>query len=543
VKGEFLMNAASSSQVVTGGRQWPVREDAQDILSVLARKHPDKPAVIDDRPDGTVESVTFAQFNRRVNKLANALLTGGLRAGERVVWCSRNSTEPLILQQAARKLQAQSVALHPRATRTEAVLILNAAKAALLFVEPDLADTFAGIENETDVRSVVSFGDSRAAGVLPAAELTANASDAEPDAMPGDPFVSTISFTSGTTGKPKGVIRGPMPPGSSEARLLDRIWGPKPHVYLTSGSWSHGGPGGHGMRALLRGDTVIMQRRFDPEDWLRLVEKYKVSYSYCAPTIIRQVCNLPDEVKRRYDISSIRVIFAGAAKWSYALKLAYRRDFPENTLWEIYGSTELASNTVMGPAEHWGKPESCGKAVEGVDIVLVDENGDVVAKPYERGILYAKCDSMLATYDGDNQAFREASWGDGYFTVGDIAYFDEDGFYYICDRQKDMIVSGGVNIYPAEIEAVLDSCPGVFESAVIGIPDPDWGERVHALVIARDGAEVTEQGIIDYCREHLSGHKVPRSVEFTGDFPRTPVGKILKRVLRQRYWADSGRSV
>jgi acyl-CoA synthetase (AMP-forming)/AMP-acid ligase II len=538
------MNAASSSPVVNApGAQRPVRERAQDILSVLAARHPDKPAVIDDRPDGTVESVTFAQFNRRVNKLANALLAGGLRAGERVVWCSRNSTEPLILQQAARKLQAQSVALHPRTTRSEAVLILNAAKAAILFVEPELADTFAGIENETDVRFVVSFGDSLTAGVRPAAQLTAGASDAEPDAMPGDPYVSTISFTSGTTGKPKGVIRGPMPPGSSEARLLDGIWGPEPHVYLTSGSWSHGGPGGHGMRALLRGDTVIMQRRFDPEDWLRLVGKYKVSYSYCAPTIIRQVCNLPDEVKRRYDVSSIRVIFAGAAKWSYALKLAYRRDFPENTLWEVYGSTELASNTVMRPDEHWGKPESCGKAVEGVDIVLVDENEEVVTKPYERGILYARCDSMLATYDGDDQAFREASWGDGYFTVGDIAYFDQDSFYYICDRQKDMIVSGGVNIYPAEIEAALDSCPGVFESAVIGIPDPDWGELVHALVIAREGAEVTEQGIIDYCREHLSGHKVPRSVEFVSDFPRTPVGKILKRVLRQPYWADSGRSV
>jgi acyl-CoA synthetase (AMP-forming)/AMP-acid ligase II len=538
------MNAAGGSQVVdfSSGRR-PIGENKEDILSVLAGKHPDKPAVIDDRGDGTVESITFAQFNRRVNKLANALMAGGLRAGERVAWCSRNSIEPLILQQAARKLQAQSVALHPRATRGEAVLILNAAKAALFFVEPDLADTFAGIENDTDVRSVVSFGDSRSVGVRSAAELTASASDDEPNATPGDPYVSTISFTSGTTGKPKGVIRGPMPPGSSEARLLDRIWGRESHVYLTSGSWSHGGPGGHGMRALFRGDTVIMQRRFDPEDWLRLVDKYKVSYSYCAPTIIRQVCNLADEVKRRYDVSSIRVIFAGAAKWSYALKLAYRRDFPENTLWEIYGSTELASNTVMSPDEHWGKPESCGKAAEGVDIVLVGENGEVVVKPHERGILYAKNDSMLATYDGDDQAFREASWGDGYFTVGDIAYFDEDGFYYICDRQKDMIVSGGVNIYPAEIEAVLDSCPGVFESAVIGIPDPDWGERVHALVIRRDGAEVTEREIIHYCREHLAGYKVPRSVEFVGDFPRTPVGKILKRELRQRYWADSGRSV
>jgi len=204
---------------------------------------------------------------------------------------------------------------------------------------------------------------------------------------------------------------------------------------------------------------------------------------------------------------------------------------------------------VMAPHEHWGKPESSGKAVDGVDIVLVDENGEVVVKPYVRGVLYAKCDSMLATYDGDEQAFREASWEGGHFTVGDIAYFDEDGFYYICDRQKDMIVSGGVNVYPAEIEAVLDSCPGVFESAVIGIPDPDWGERVHALVIRRDGADgadgadVTEREIIGYCREHLAGYKVPRSVEFVGDFPRTPVGKILKRVLRQRYWADSGRSV
>jgi len=256
------------------------------------------------------------------------------------------------------------------------------------------------------------------------------------------------------------------------------------------------------------------------------------------------VCSLPEEVKARYDRSSIRTIFAGAARWPYALKLKYRNDFPEDTLWEIYGSSETGSVTVVRPEQHWDKPESCGKPVPGVVVVLIGEDGEPITEPHREGLLYCKSDNLFIGYEGDEEAYQSACWGDGYITVGDVAYFDQDGFYYICDRAKDMIVSGGVNVYPAEVETVLDRCPGVGESAVFGIPDDKWGEVIHAVIVRELGeASPTESEVIDHCRKFMAAYKVPRSIEFAGDLPRTAVGKIRKAELRQRHWAAVGRRI
>jgi acyl-CoA synthetase (AMP-forming)/AMP-acid ligase II len=351
-------------------------------------------------------------------------------------------------------------------------------------------------------------------------------------------------FTSGTTGKPKRVMRDPSAGREPEGTHLTRVWGPDPHVFITSGSISSGAAGGYFAIALSRGDPIVLQRKFDPEDWLRLVDKYRVSFAYLAPTIARQVCALPDDIKKRYDISSIRGVLAGASKWSYALKLEYRENFPEHTMWEVYGSTELASNTVMEPDEHWGRPESCGRAIDGVEIHLRDESGTIVTRPQKRGVVWVRSEytSGFLGYDGDPEASKAAVDGE-WRSVGDVAYFDEDGFYYICDRVKDMIVSGGVNVYPAEVEAVIDSYPGVHENAVFGIPDDTWGERVHAVVVTKDGSELDTDQIIAYCRSHLASHKVPRSVDFINELPHTVSGKILKREVRNKYWEKVDRLI
>jgi acyl-coenzyme A synthetase/AMP-(fatty) acid ligase len=510
-----------------------------------ARVQPAKPALVEDQ-DGQVRVLTYQELDQVSNRIANALRSRGALPGERVGVMGRNSIELVALIHGAAKAGCGIVNLNHRMQRPDAVDLLTFAGARVLFAEAESASLFGDITQDTGIRTLVVFGDNPRSGQGTLEEFLDGFDGSQPPPPMGtsDDGPMLAGFTSGTTGKPKRVVRDPKVGTSAETTHLTRVWGKDEHVFITSGSILSGAAGGYYSIALTRGDTVILQRKFDPEDWLRLVEKYQVTVAYFAPTNARQICGLPDDVKRRYDISSIRTVFAGAAKWSYALKLAYRETFPENSLWEVYGSTELGSNTVMEPHEHWGKPESCGRPVSGVEIVVLDEAGNPVAKPHERGVVWIKSDFALGFlgYDGDPEATASAVNGD-YRSVGDIAYFDEDGFLYICDRQKDMVVTGGVNVYPAEVEAVIDSYPEVLECAVFGIPDDIWGERVHAVVVPSDGASPDADEIIAYCRQHLASHKVPRGVDFVDALPHTGSGKVLKREVRSRYWASAGRLI
>ena len=200
------------------------------------------------------------------------------------------------------------------------------------------------------------------------------------------------------------------------------------------------------------------------------------------------ICNLPDEVKAKYDRSSIRVMIANAAPWSFALKQQYVRDFPPESLFEVYGSTELGVNTILRPEDQMRKPGSCGKESPMVEIRLYDDDGNIVTGtgPEATGELYVRSPSVFADYYKQHDKFEE-DHRDGFQTVGDIAYRDDEGFLYICDRKKDMIISGGMNIYPAEIESALEAHPDIYEAAVFGIPSDDWGELVHAVIVKRPG--------------------------------------------------------
>jgi acyl-CoA synthetase (AMP-forming)/AMP-acid ligase II len=519
--------------------------DRTSRCAYWARVQPGKPALVEER-DGQVHMMTYRELEDFSNRIANALRRCGSLPGERVGVMGRNSIELVALIQGAAKAGCGIVALNHRMQRTDAVDLLTFAQARLLFVEADSAPLFGDVVEDSAIRALVVFGDEARSGQVTLHEFLdgVDGTQAPPPMGGSDDGPMLAGFTSGTTGKPKRVMRDSKAGSSAETAHLTRLWGEDEHVFITSGSILSGAAGGYYSIALTRGDTVILQRKFDPEDWLRLAEKHKVTVAYFAPTNARQICGLPDEVRQRYDISSIRTVFAGAAKWSYALKLAYREAFPENSLWEIYGSTELGSNTVMEPHEHWGKPESCGRPVSGVEVILVDEAGGRVAEPYERGVVWVKSDfaTGFLGYDGDPAATASAVSGE-YRSVGDIGYFDEDGFFYICDRQKDMVVTGGVNVYPAEVEAVIDSYPEVLECAVFGIPDDIWGERVHAVVVQSDGAALEADEIIAYCRQHLASHKVPRGVDFADALPHTGSGKILKREIRDRYWAGAGRII
>jgi len=274
------------------------------------------------------------------------------------------------------------------------------------------------------------------------------------------------------------------------------------------------------------------------------VGKYHVTSTFSAPPLVRLVCALPAEVKARYDRSSMRIMLANAAPWSLALKQAYLADFPPGSLWEIYGSTELGVNCVLEPKDQLRKPGSCGRPAPGVEIRLLDADGNEVTGtgPAHPGELYVSSTAVFSEYYKQPESYRAAMHGD-FHTVGDIAYRDEEGYYYICDRKNDMIISGGMNVYPAEIEAALEQHPGIFDVAVFGIPSEQWGEQVHATVVPAPGASLSEADVIAYARQHLAGYKCPRSVSFAGELPRTGSGKLLKRELRAPYWAGHTRQV
>jgi fatty-acyl-CoA synthase/long-chain acyl-CoA synthetase len=312
-------------------------------------------------------------------------------------------------------------------------------------------------------------------------------------------------------------------------------------VYLTTGPLYHSGPGGFMSIAHALGNTVVLQRKFGAEDWLRLVQAHRVTTTFSAPTPIRLVCQLPDEVKARYDRSSMQRMIANAAPWSFALKEMYMRDFGDASLWEVYGSTELGVDTILRPEDQRRKPGSCGRAAPGVEVALFDEDGNRIEKPHVPGELFVRSRSAFRTYHKAQEKFERGRRGD-WLSVGDVAYSDEEAFFYICDRKNDMIISGGMNIYPAEIEAALDQHPDVLDVAVIGIPSEEWGEAVHAVLVRRDET-LSAEAMLAFAREHLAGYKLPRSVSFAEEIPRNASGKILKKVLREPFWAGRERRV
>ena len=351
-------------------------------------------------------------------------------------------------------------------------------------------------------------------------------------------------YTSGTTGKPKGAYRRGTSGTAAAGELVAKIGYRPDDIYIPTGPLYHSGPLGFMAVAQVLGSTVILQRKFDPVDWLRLVDTYEVTSTFSAPTPMRMICNLPDEVKTAYDVSSMKRMVANAAPWSFALKQMYLAFFPDDSLFEVYGSTELGVNCLLEPKDQLRKPASCGLPAPGVEIKLFDDDGNEVtgSGPEHTGELFVKSGSVFSDYYKQHDKF-EADSKHGYQTVGDIAYRDDEGYIYICDRKKDMIISGGMNIYPAEIEAALEIHPDVLEVAVFGIPSEEWGELVHAVVVRREGGTVDEAGIQAHAREHLASYKIPRSIGWSDELPKTGSGKVLKRDLRSPFWAGRASKV
>ncbi len=515
-----------------------------DILTIYAQTQPGKPGVIDDRPDGTVVTWTYAEFEAQSNRVANLLLSLGAGPGSKVLWCGPNSPEVVAVMSATRKIGAIAVPLNYRLTPEEACYVINHSDAEIAYVDHEYAPMFAALRGRLEhVRHIIAVGGPAPDGMLTGADVAA-APAGVPDVGDASGGGGAMIYTSGTTGKPKGAVRfGPLDPEVMGALL--NLFGYRPDdIYLTSGPLYHSGPSAFMGAGLLFGQTIVLQRKFDAQDWLRLVDKYKVTSTFSAPALIRMVCALPGEVKDRYDRTSMRVMVANAAPWSFALKQQYVADFPPGSLFEVYGSTELGVDTVLKPEDQMRKPGSCGQPVPGIEIVLLDDEGNAVTGtgPDQPGEVFVRSKVVFDAYYKNDASYQSGSRGD-FHTVGDVAYWDDEGYLYICDRKTDMIISGGMNIYPAEIEAALEQHPGIYDVAVFGIPSQEWGEVVHATVVRSPGSSLTEQEVAAFAREHLASYKVPRSVDFTDELPRTGSGKLLKRQLRAPYWAGRAAQV
>jgi acyl-CoA synthetase (AMP-forming)/AMP-acid ligase II len=502
-----------------------------DFLAVHAEGTPDKPALIlGDRV------VDFATLHRRANKAANMLTSLGCREEDRIALMMFNSLQGAEISSGCRRAGLVVVPVNYRLRGAEIAYLLNDSGAKIVFAGPDHVEVMAAARSEVkdDVR-FIAIGDNVPDGWLSYHDLLREAS--EDFGAVGDGIGASMIYTSGTTGHPKGAWR---PNGVDIANVLQTI-----AIFELDSSDAHlmCGPGYHSAVSYFTvlhhvlGATVVIEPKFDAGTSLDLIERHRVTTTFMAPTLLRRIVDA-QELKPR-DTSSLRALILGAASCPYVLKERAEAAFGQ-VVWEFYGATETGINTVLRPEDQLRKPASCGTAVPGQEIRLVRADG-TEADTGEPGEFMVR-NTWLAEYFGRPDA-TAGSLHDGFFSVGDIAYRDAEGYYYICDRRIDMIISGGVNIYPAEVEAVLSAHPAVMDVAVIGVPDDEFGEAVKAIVQLRPGMSATSEELIAYSNERLAGYKKPRSVDFVDELPRDAAGKLLKRKLRERYWAGAGRTI
>jgi acyl-CoA synthetase (AMP-forming)/AMP-acid ligase II len=483
-------------------------------------------------------TLTYAELNARARRVANALSKLGVKAGDRVAVMAYNSIELIEIAGGLSKLSAIAVLLNYRLRENEVAYIINDCHAKVAIVGPELVGVVDQARAQVQGEDVyIAIKGEVEAGWQSYEDLLATASEDVPLGESG--LGSTMSYTSGTTGKPKGAYRPRGVPVSDVIRLIQVFELAESDVHLLAGPYYHSAPSFFVSLHMLLGATLVIQPRYDPVDALKLIERHKITTTFMAPTLLQRLCDVPDDVFTGYDSSSLRSIILGGAPCPHVLKVRAIERFGE-CLWEFYGATETAIVTLLRPEDQLRKPGSCGKVGPGQEIRLLDPAGNEVPEGVP-GEMWAR-NSWLAEYYEKLEA-TASNTRDGFFSVGDIAYSDAEGYYYLCDRKIDMIISGGVNIYPAEIEAVLTAHPAVVDVAVIGVPDDYWGESVKAVVELRLGASVTAEELIVFCGERLADYKKPRSVDFVDELPRNPAGKLLKTLIREPYWKGVGRRI
>ncbi len=498
--------------------------------------------------------LALEDLNVQARKVAGGLAALGIRQGDCVALMLRNDIAFSVASGGAGRLGAYPVPINWHLKEEEFNYILKDCGAKALVIHADLLAGVGGgipagvivlsVPTPPEVADTYTIAGAQGYPSVDAIAWESWIDEQTPREEEPEFQAMSMIYTSGTTGHPKGVRRQPAKPEDGEAALAITVQA----FGLVQGMRTiipaplyHAAPNGYAGLTLQMEGFMVLQPRFDPEEFLALIERHKIDRIQVVPTMFIRLLKLPEEVRNKYDVSSLEYVIHAAAPCPAKVKEAMI-DWWGPIIHEFYGSTETGIITYCNSVEALSHPGTVGQVVGTSIARIYDDDGNELPTG-EIGAIYSRMTVQGDfTYQGDD-AKRESIERDGLFSSGDVGYFDEDGFLFLCDRAADMVISGGVNIYPAEIEAVLIDIPGVKDCAVFGIPDEDLGESLAAIIEPADGVSLDAQEITDYLGEHIARYKIPKLIEFRSDLPREDSGKLFKRRLRDPFWADAGRNI
>jgi long-chain acyl-CoA synthetase len=514
-----------------------------------------------DRPMFRVggTTVTWAEHHGRACRVAKALLADGVSPGDRVAFLDRNGLAYFEVLFGGALTGAVNVAVNWRLAPAEMAAVIDDSRAVVLVVHPEFVPCLAGMESGLPaVRRIVVIGEAKdnadVGGASDVARRVAyedwlsGGEPVDPGHIGADDDVSMQLYTSGTTGLPKGVmlanrnVATMIEQAGSDAFDIDDAT-----VSLVAMPLFHIGGSGWALTAMSRGGTSVILRDLDPAELLRLVERERITHAFVVPAVLMMLLATPGIEKA--DLSSLDTIFYGASPIAEDV-LVRCMAVMGCRFAQVYGMTETSGAIVRldyedhdpdGPRRHLLR--AAGKPLPGVEIRIVDPDGATDMATNTVGEIWTRSGYNMVGYWEKPAETADTVTDEGWLRTGDAGFLDDEGYLFLHDRIKDMIVSGGENIYPAEVENVLLAVPGVADAAVIGVPDDTWGETVKAIIVRGPGAEVEADAVIGFCRDRLAHYKCPTSVDFTDALPRNPSGKILKRELREPYWVGRERRV
>jgi long-chain acyl-CoA synthetase len=508
----------------------------------IAAERPDYTAIIE--PDGN--EVRSKQLLAGANQLVHGLRGLGLQKRDCIATLLPNGAQMLEICLAATQAGWYVTPINWHLTATEIAYIMKDCGAKAFVCDERFAAAGTTAADEVGVPAGGRFATGHIAGFRPISELK----DGQPETAPEDRSAGAVmTYTSGTTGQPKGVRRqaaeAPPEPVASQQALFLALFGimpGSPGVHLAGAPLYHTAVVQFSQSHLHLGQQVVLMDKWTGEGCLQAIERYRVTSSHMVPTQFHRLLKLPDEVKKRYDVSSLTHIIHSAAPCPVETKYAML-DWWGPCIYEYYAASE-GGGTLVTPEQWVKRPGTVGLPWPISQIRVLDDDNQP-CEPNTPGTVWIRMGDYKFEYHGDKAKTDEA-WNDGFFTVGDAGYLDEEGYLFLCDRKADLIISGGVNIYPAEIESVLILHPKVADVAVFGVPDDDWGESVKAVVQPIEGQGSDEELRADlraFCQDKLAKYKQPRSIDFALQLPRDPNGKLYKRKLRDPYWEGRDRAI
>jgi acyl-CoA synthetase (AMP-forming)/AMP-acid ligase II len=504
-----------------------------DILRRNAKLYPHKTAIVFEG-----KKYSYGELDDRVKRLANGLRAKGIGKGDRVGLLEHPCPKYMELYIAIPKIGAVLVPLNCRLAGPEMEFIINDAEVKILIMGEEFIDVIRSIRgNLKTVGAYFAMGETAPSGMGRYEDMITGFPPEFQEIEIDDDDVAVQMYTSGTTGRPKGAM---LTHKNLMSMYLSRIIDLKldeGDVFLSAVPYYHTAAE-YALIILYIGGTLIIHSRFDPGKFLESIETAEVTVALGVPSMVNFLVQHMEKYPRDYDMSSVKIFLYGASPMPVALLRKAMEAFKCNFL-HSYGLTEASPGVTLlrpedhileGPEEKVKRLASCGKEIFNVDARVVNEQG-IDVKPGEMGEIIVKGDNVMKGYWKLPEETAETI-KDGWLHTGDMATVDEDGYVFIVDRKKDMIISGGENIYPREVEEVLYSHPSILEAAVIGVPDEDWGEAVKAFVVLREGEKASEEEIIDFCKKNLASYKKPKFVEFLDVLPRSAAGKVLKKELR-----------